>query len=151
MKNQKKEQYFLKNESAVLGLPMRLTVSLIIGTIALIAILSMILNPCLFPHRMMVTISPEVTTLQGSSPENVSFIVFVNDTDGFPLSGASVIVKGLGGAGSDVSDKNGKALVQLRVQLENGTYEGYLDISVKAPCHVSFEYHAIVKIVKSNR
>lgn len=151
MKNQKKKQYFLKNESAVLGLPMRLTVSLIIGTIALIAILSMILNPCLFPHRMMVTISPEVTTLQGSSPENVSFIVFVNDTDGFPLSGASVIVKGLGGAGSDVSDKNGKALVQLRVQLENGTYEGYLDISVKAPCHVSFEYHAIVKIVKSNR
>jgi hypothetical protein len=151
MKNRKKDQYFLKNESAVLGLPMRLTVSLIIGTIALIAILSTILNPCLFPHRMLVTISPEVTSVQGSNPENVSFIVFVNDTDGFPLSDASVIIKGLGGAGSGVSEKNGKTLVQLRVQLENGTYEGYLDISVRATCHVPFEYQAIVKIVRKNR
>ncbi len=151
MKYQKKIRYFLKNESAVLGLPMRLTVSLIIGSIALIAILSTILNPCLFPHRMLVTISPQVTTVQGSDPENVSFTVFVNDSDGFPLRGASVIIKGLGGAGSGVSENDGKALVNLEIQLENGTYEGYLDISVRAPCHVPFEYQAIVKIVKGNR
>jgi hypothetical protein len=151
MKNRKKLHHFLKNESAVLGLPMRLTVSLIIGSIALMAILSMILNPCLFPHRMFVTISPQVTIVQGSEPENVSFFVFVNDSDGFPLSGASVIVKGLGGAGSGVSDNDGKAIVNLEIQLENGTYEGYLDISVRAPCHVPFEYQEIVKVVKGNR
>jgi hypothetical protein len=151
MKYQKKILYFLKNESAVLGLPMRLTVSLIIGSIALIAILSTILNPCLFPHRMLVTISPQVTTVQGSDPENVSFTVFVNDSDGFPLSGASVIIKGLGGAGSGVSENDGKALVNLEIQLENGTYEGYLDISVRAPCHVPFEYQAIAKVVKRNQ
>jgi len=150
MKNRKKIHYFLKNESAVLGLPMRLTVSLLIGSIVLIAILSTILNPCLFPHRIMVTISPQVTIVKGSDPENVSFIVFVNDSDGFPLIGASVIVKGLGGAGSGFSDNDGKAIVNLEIQLENGTYEGYLDISVRAPCHVPFEYQAIVKVVKGN-
>lgn len=151
MKNRKKIHYFLKNESAVLGLPMRLTVSLIIGSIALIAILSTILNPCLFPHRMVVTMSPQVTIVKGSDPENVSFIVFVNDSGGFPLNGASVIVKGLGGAGFGFSDKDGKAIVNLEIQLESGTYEGYLDISVRAPCHVPFEYQAIVKVVKGNR
>src|SRR4030042_1912257 len=111
MNTKRKKRYFLENESAVLGLPMRLTVSLIIGTIALIAILSTILNPCLFPQRMMVSITPQVTTVQGSDPENVSFTVFVNDIDGFPLTGASVIIKGLGGAGSGFSDKNGKVFI----------------------------------------
>lgn len=151
MNNRKKIYYFLKNDSAVLGLPMRLTVSLIIGSIVLIAILSTILNPCLFPHRMLITISPQVTIVQGYDPENVSFIVFVNDSDGFPLSGASVIVKGLGGAGSGFSDNEGKAIVNLEIQLENGTYEGYLDISVRAPCHVPFEHQAIAKVIKGNR
>ena len=148
MKNRKTILYFLKNESAMLGIPLRLTVSLIIGSFVLIAILSMMLNPCLFPHQILVTISPQVTIVHGSDPVNVSFMVFVNDSDGFPLSGASVIVKGLGGAGSGVSDHSGKTVVNLEIQLENGTYEGYLDISVKAPCHVPFEYQAITKVVK---
>jgi hypothetical protein len=144
----RKKRNFLENESAMLGLPMRLTVSLIIGTIALVAILSTILNPCLFPQRMMVSITPQVTTVQGSDPENVSFTVFVNDTNGFPLTGASVIIKGLGGAGSGFSDKDGKVLIRMQVSLENATYEGYLDISVRAPCHVPYEFQDIVKVVK---
>lgn len=148
MNTKRKKRNFLENESAVLGLPMRLTVSLIIGTIALIAILSTILNPCLFPEHMMVSITPQVTTVQGSNPENVSFTVFVNDTDGFPLSGASVIIKGLGGAGSGFSDKNGNVFIRMQVSLENATYEGYLDISVRAPCHVPYEHKDIVKVVK---
>jgi len=144
----KKRKIFLKNESAVLGLPLRLTVSLIVGTLVLVAILSMILNPCLFPSRILVTITPQVTLVQGNSPENVSFTVFVNDTDGFPLSGASVIIKGLGGAGSGVTDDHGKVLVQLAVQLESGTSEGYLDVTVKAVCHVPFEHQGFVKVVR---
>ncbi len=149
MNSEKKKQYFLKNELAVLGLPMRLTISLIIGTIVLLAILSSILNPCIFPQQMLVSITPQVIIVQGSDQENVSFTVFVQDTDGSPLSGASVIIKGLGGAGSGFSDTTGKTIIPLRVQLESGIYEGYLDISVRAPCHVPFDCLAIVKVVKS--
>lgn len=150
MKNLKKRAYFIVNEHAVLGLPMRLTVSLVIGTVALIAILSYITNPCLFPERMIVSLTPIVTTLPGSEPENVTFTVYVNETDGHPLSGASVIIKGLGGAGSGFSDDNGKVLIQIQVQLESGVYEGYLDISVKAACHVPFEHQDMIKVVKTS-
>jgi len=148
MSFEKRKQYFLKNEEAVLGLPMRLTISIIIGSIVLLAILSSILNPCLFPRRMLVSIGPPVVIIQGTTPENLSFIVFVNDTNGFSITGAVVIIKGLGGAGSGFSDVTGKAIVSLQVHLEPGTYEGYLDVSVKAPCHVPFECQDFVKIVK---
>jgi len=150
VKYQKKRVYFIIDEHAVLGLPMRLTVSLVIGTVALIAILSYITNPCLFPERMIVSLTPIITTLPGSEPENVTFTVYVNETDGHPLSGASVIIKGLGGAGSGFSDHNGKVLIQIQVQLESGVYEGYLDISVKAACHEPFEQQDMIKVVKTS-
>lgn len=149
MKKQKRKLYFLDNENAVLGLPLRLTVSLIIGAVVLIAILSYMLNPCLFPHRMLISVTPLVASLQSNDPENVTFTVFVNDTDGHPLCGASVIITGLGGAGSGFSDKDGKTIVQTQVQLKDGIYEGYLDIVVKAACHEPFEHQAIIKVVKS--
>jgi len=140
---------FFNNENAVLGLPLRLTVSLIIGGVVLLTILSFILNPCLFPHRMLVSVTPLLTSVHSSDPENVTFIVSVNDTDGHPLSGASVIIEGLGGAGSGFSDTYGKTVVQIQVQLEDGVYEGYLDIAVKAACQEPFEHQDIIKVVKS--
>jgi hypothetical protein len=146
----KKRVYLVDNDHAVLGLPMRLTTSLVIGTIALIAIISYIMNPCLFPERLIVSVTPIVTTLPGNEPENVTFAVYVNETNGHPLSGASVIIKGLGGASSGFSDDNGKVLIQIQVQLESGVYEGYLDISVKATCHEPFEHQDMIKIVKTS-
>ena len=149
MKKQAKSKGFLENDRAVLGLPMRLTVSLIIGTIALVAILSFIVQPCLFPGRMDITVTPYVTILSGSGPENVSYTVFVHETDGRPLNDASVIINGLGGAGAGFSDESGMAWIQLRVQLQEGLHEGYLDISVKAPCHQTIEDNDAIKVVAS--
>jgi hypothetical protein len=140
---------FIRNQSAVLGLPLRLTVSLVIGTITLLAILSYILNPCLFPARMLVSVTPYVTILSGSGPENVTFIVYVNTSDGHPLSGASVLIKGLGGAGAGFSDETGTVRIQLQVRLQSGLHEGYLDVSVKAACHEPFEQQDVLKVVKS--
>lgn len=150
MKKPKKSSNFINNDHAVLGLPMRLTVSLFIGTVALIAILSYILNPCLFPGNMIISVQPIVTTISGSEPENVTFTLYVNETDGHPLSGATVLIKGLGGAGADITDNNGRVVLQIQVQLEEGTDEGYLDVSVKAACHESFEHQDMIKIVKSH-
>ena len=149
MKRQKKRVCFIRDDRAVLGLPMRLTVTLIIGTIALIAILSFMLNPCLFPERMIVSVTPYVTILSEDGPANVTYIVYVNETDGHSLSGASIIIKGLGGAGTGFSDETGKASILLQVQLENGLHEGYLDICVKAACHETFEHQDVIKVVRS--
>ena len=57
---------FVKNKKAVLGLPMRLMVSIIIGTVALTTIISFISNPCLFPSKMVVSIEPMVSVINSS-------------------------------------------------------------------------------------
>jgi hypothetical protein len=145
---QKKNIGFLRNREAVLGLPMRLTVSLIIGTMVLLSILSWVLNPCLFPERMVVSVSPMITVLPDEGPENVTFIVHVNDTKGRPLCGASVIITGLGGAGADFSDAQGKAIVQMQIHMNNSSTEGYLDIVVKSTCFFPFEHQGMIKIVR---
>lgn len=148
MKVRKKKRRFVGNEYAVLGLPMRLTVSLIIGTIVLVSVLSYLLNPCLFPQRMVVKVTPMITTLSGETLENISFIVQVNDIKAHPIQDASIIIKGLGGAGSGFSDTDGKAIIQLQVSLEEGLYEGFLDIAVKAMCHIPYVHQGMIKIVK---
>jgi hypothetical protein len=139
---------FIKNEKAVLGLPMRLTVSLIIGTVALAAILSYILNPCLFPARMIVSVNPIVHTISGDDAINMT--VYVNETTGHPIKDAIVIIKGLGGAGTNMTDEHGKAIINITVKLQDGQYEGYLDISVKAACHEPFSQQDIIKIVRES-
>jgi hypothetical protein len=148
VKRQQRYRYLLKNEDAVLGLPMRLTVSLVIGTIALLAILSYILNPCLFPQKMIVSFTPMVISFSGEDPQNITIFVNVTDISGHSISGASVLIKGLGGAGSGISNTNGMSMVQLQVQLETGMHEGYLDVSVSAACHERLEQQELIKIVR---
>lgn len=139
--------FFVDNE-AMLGLPMRLTVSVVIGAIVLISVLSMLFHPGIFPQRMVVAVTPIVTILTTDAPENVSFLVHVSDGKSHSLMGASVIIKGLGSAGSGFSDEEGNVVIHLQVTLRPGVYEGYLDISVTAPNYVPFEHQQMVKIVK---
>ena len=146
----RKSTSFIKNENAVLGLPMRLTVSIIIGTIALAAILSYILNPCIFPGRMVVSINPMVSTVSADAPTEINLTIYATETDGHPIKDAIVIIKGLNGAGSNNTNENGKTTIQITVELGEGQYEGYLDVSVKAPCHESFSQQDMIKIVKES-
>ena len=141
---------FLSNKNAVIGLPMRLIVSIIIGTIALIAILSFILNPCLFPKKMIISIDPMINTLpEGENISEFDFNLTVSELDGHPITNAQVIIKGLGGIGSGSTDENGKVTIGITVELVEGQNENYLDVSVKAPCHESFLQNDMIKIVRA--
>lgn len=140
---------FIKNKKAVLGLPMRLTVSIVIGTVALAAIIFYILNPCLFPNKMVVTINPMINIIpSGQDLDTFDIDVYVNETDGHPIKDANVIVKGLGGVGSNSTNKYGKTTIHITIELERGVNEGYLDISVKMPCHETFSQQDMIKIVR---
>lgn len=142
---------FIKNEKAVLGLPMRLTVSIIIGTVALIAILSFILNPCLFPSQMIISVDSIVNEIPaGNISADFNFTISVSEADGHPIRNANVIIKGLGGIGSGSTDENGEVTIQITVELEDGQYEGYLDVSVKAVCHETFSQNDMIKIVRGS-
>jgi len=140
---------FIKNEKAVLGLPMRLTVSLIIGTVALVAILSYVMNPCLFPERMIVSVNPMVNIVSGNNSTDINITIYVNETNGYPIKNANVIIKGLTGVGANHTDENGKTIVHINVKLENGVNEGYLDVSVKAVCHETFSHQDMIKILRN--
>jgi hypothetical protein len=139
---------FIKNEKAVLGLPMRLTVSLIIGTVALVAILSYVMNPCLFPDRMIVSVNPMVNIVSGNSSTDINITIYVNETNGYPIKNANVIIKGLTGIGANRTNENGKTIIQITVKLEDGVSEGYLDVSVKAACHETFSQQDMIKILR---
>ena len=142
---------FIKNEKAVLGLPMRLTVSIIIGTVALIAILSFILNPCLFPSQMIISVDSIVNEIPaGNISADFNFTISVSEAEGHPIRNANVIIKGLGGIGSGSTDENGEVTIQITVELEEGQYEGYLDVSVKAACHETFSQNDMIKIVRGS-
>jgi hypothetical protein len=149
MKERKRHVHFIQNDDAVLGLPLRVMVSLIVGTVALGAILSYILNPCLFPERLVVSVSPMMTTVSSDQASNATFLVHVNDTKSHPIRGARVIIKGLGGAGYGYTDRQGKINLMVKVHLDPGIHEGYLSLSVSAPCHESCEQFDIIKIVKT--
>jgi len=139
---------FIKNEKAVLGLPMRLTVSLIIGTVALVTILSYVMNPCLFPDRMIVSVNPMANIVSGNNSTDINITIYVNETNGYPIKNANVIIKGLTGIGANHTDENGKTIIQMTVKLESGVIEGYLDVSVKAACHETFSQQDMIKILR---
>jgi len=142
---------FLKDKNGVIGLPMRLTVSIIIGTVALISILSFFLNPCLFPDKMIVTISPNLNEIPiGNDTAEFNFTISVFGSEGQPIKNANVIIKGLSGIGSSFTDENGITTVQIFVELDKGRFEGYLDVSVKAACHETFSQRDMIKIIRSS-
>ncbi len=141
---------FIKNEKAVIDLPMRLTVSIIIGTVALVAILSFILNPCLFPSKMIISVDSIVNEIpSGNVSADFNLTISVSEADGRPIRNANVIIKGLGGIGSGSTDENGEITIQITVELEDGQYEGYLDVSIKAVCHETFSQNDMIKIVRT--
>ena len=97
----------------------------------------------------MVTVHPMVNTMpQGQNSNTFDINIYVNETDGHPIKDANVILKGLGGIGSNSTNKDGKTTIHIAVELENGINEGYLDVSAKVPCHETFSQHDMIKIVR---
>lgn len=140
----------ISDEHAVLSSPLRLLISLIIGIIVLGAILSSLSNPCLLPKKLVVSVTPMIETIPCDNQTPLTFFIFVNDSSGHTVQGASVILIGLGGASSNTTDSSGKTMIDIQCTFEKGMYEGYLDVSVKAPCHETFFYRDLIKIVKTN-
>jgi hypothetical protein len=140
-----------KNNFAVIGLPLRLITSLIIGFAALSFILFFILNPCLFPGKIIVNIEPMLHIIPpGFNEYNFSIDVEVTDVDGYAIKNASIMIKGLGDAVSVTSDSNGKASLEIKPRLEQGVFEGYLDVVVRAGCKKGFSEEKMIKIVRGS-
>jgi len=141
---------FVRNNNAVLGMPMRLTVVLIIGIIALIAIVAFILNPCLFPEKVIVSVEPTVNTITSGDEATFDITVYVSDREGNPIRDANVLIQGLEGAAAGITGNDGIAIVQISVRLEPGRIQGFLDVTVKAgTCYEKFSQSDMIAVIRA--
>ena len=142
---------FLSNNKAVMGMPLRLTVCLVIGSAALLFILSFILNPCIFPGKMIVSVDPMVNTISGGGDsQEFTISIKVTDNNGYPVEGANIVIKGLGTAASGKTDSDGIKDLKITPHLGSGIYEGYLDLIVKSSCKETFSQTKMIKIIRGH-
>ena len=146
MKHMSKARFF-SDSTAVIDLPMRLVVSLIIGTVALSAMIAFMIQPCLFPQVLSVSIDPLVSSINDTNT-NVSFHIHVTDDAGNPVTDANVIIKGYHNIKSNRTDHLGNTHISFSMHIPEGISESYLDVIVKASCAATRSMTDCIKIVK---
>ena len=149
----------LDDDRGVEGLPVRLIVVLVVGVIALAAMVAAMNG--FKPQKTLTATITEVNSMQGNllraqSPDEGSVnktwscTVMVADDKGNPVSGASVIIHGLGGAGSDVTNDEGKAFVKNTnsIELNPNQDSGYLTMEVSAPGYYTYKNENALAVIR---
>ena len=87
---------------------------------------------------------------EGSVNKTWSCTVKVADDKGNPISGASVIIHGLGGAGSDVTNDEGYAFVKNTnsIELNANQDSGYLTMEVSAPGYYTYKNENALAVIR---
>lgn len=124
---------FGRDERAIEGLPVRLVVSLIVGAACLSVMLNMVQGVgTLAVSELDVRPTPEVV-----EPGERELTLTVVDTEGDPVSGATVVVEGgsasLDGVATARSGADGNATVTVDPSLGANQEEGTLVVEVKPP------------------
>ena len=152
---------FKKDEDGVEGLPVRLIVVLVVGVIALSAMVAAVNS--FKPQRTLTAAVTEVSSKagnllqvsnsgEGTVSKTWTCYVNVSDDKGDPVSGASVIVHGLGGAGSGVSNTKGVAYISKTndIRLNPNQNSGYLTLEVNAPGFYQYKNENALAVVRVN-
>lgn len=156
-----KGKRFEEDERGVEGLPVRLIVVLVVGVIALSAMVAAMNS--FKPQRTLTAAVTEVSGKDGnllqisSAGEGVvqkTWTCYVNVTDekGDPVSGASVILYGLGGAGSGVTNTKGVAYIKNtnNIRLNANQNSGYLTLEVSAPGFHTYKNENALAVIRVN-
>jgi hypothetical protein len=154
-----KGKRFIEDEKGVEGLPVRLIVVLVVGIIALSAMVAAV-NVFKPPRTLTATVT-EVSGKDGnllqisSSGEgmvqkNWTCYVNVTDENGNPVSGASVILYGLGGAGSGVTNTKGVAYIKNtnNIRLNANQNSGYMTLEVSAPGFNTYKNENALAVIR---
>jgi len=142
-----------RDETATIGLPMRMVVLTIVGMAGLAAMIIFIGDMSLVPKTMHA----DITGIDGSTTSSVLLAnngikrvtVRVTDIDGGPVVGATVVFYGLHASASGVTDSNGNALVNIDTSSFSVPGEGYLKLSAKASGFVDYKNDFALKVVGS--
>ena len=142
-----------RDETAAIGLPMRMVVLTIVGMAGLAAMVIFIGDVNLVPKTMHA----DITGIDSSTTSSVLHVnngtknvtVCVIDIDGVPVVSATVVIYGLHTSGSGKTDSNGNALVNIDTSSFIVSGEGYLKLSAKASGFVDYQNDFALKVVNN--
>lgn len=143
----KQESSLFHESAAVIDLPMRLVVTLIIGTVALSSIIAFIAQPCLIPQNLSVSLDPLVTSVN-TSERNVSIRCVVTDEMHMPVKDAVVLIRGNHVIKANRTDDKGLAILVFEVSFPEGISEMFFDVVVKSSCATTQTLSNAVKIIQ---
>lgn len=163
----KKTKSLLSNDSAI-ELPINIVVMLVIGMVALAALIAIIPPPTKNMSANVDnagltsgTLSAGNTILVDSgivAAGNFSVTVKISakDPDGYPVRGANVVLRGLGGAATGVTDDAGLCTLKTdassggaRISLGANQNEGAMDLKITANGFYDYEKTNAVMIVRT--
>jgi len=142
-----------RDETATMGLPMRMVVLTIVGMAGLAAMIMFIGDINLVPKTMHA----DITGIDNSTTSSVLHVnngtknvtISVVDVDGGPVVGATVVFYGLNTSASGITNSNGNALVNINTSSFSVLGEGYLKLSAKASGFVDYKNDFALKVVDS--
>ncbi|HEC91622.1 MAG TPA: hypothetical protein ENI51_01290, partial [Candidatus Atribacteria bacterium] len=125
-------------------LPLRFVVTIIVGSVALSAVVGYtLLN--VHPHK---TLDVSLNTLEIEEGLGKKIDITVT-SHGNPIKGATVVCTGCGDAASGKTDENGKVTLYMDIVLpQNGRYENFLDLIVDAKGYDEFKEENYIRVVK---
>lgn len=149
----------IKDERGVEGLPVRLIVVLVVGVIALAAMVAAMngFKPEKSLSASIVNVNGKQGNLlrvsssgAGEVEKSWNCTIKVTDEKGDPIDGASVIVHGLYGAGSDVTDKDGVARLNNTngIKLNANQYTGYMTLEVSATGYHTYKNENALAVIR---
>ncbi len=156
----------LFNDDRAIELPINIVVMLVVGMVALAALVAIIPPPT---KNMSVNIIESGEQSAGSTPGNTIIVdstvanspfdvdvdISVSDPDGYPVRDANVILRGLGGVATGITDNDGNCSLSTTsssspVSLGSNQNEGTLDLTISANGFYDFEKTDAVMVVRTS-
>lgn len=141
----------LSDESASVGLPIRIVVLTIIGMIGMYAILSAVMSTPFVPDSMFAASNCSSFNMSGNVSDSPELIVSVLNNAGKPVGGANVVVWGPGKekATGGITEHDGEFRYRLlNISLPQGKTEGYLSVKVMQEGYLDYSNEYFVKVRK---
>ena len=136
----------IRDSRGMEDLPLRIVVTIIVGAVALTAVVGYTLSS--FPHHKTLEVSVNTMEIEEGLGQRIEVTV---TSRGNPIKGANVLCTGCGGAASGKTDENGKAILYMDIFLpQNGRYEDFLDLAVKAKGYEEFNEKDYIKVSKAD-
>ncbi|WMW21819.1 carboxypeptidase regulatory-like domain-containing protein [Methanolobus mangrovi] len=156
----------LFNDDRAIELPINIVVMLVVGMVALAALVAIIPPPTknmsvniIESGEQSATPSPGNTIIVDStvanSPFDIGVEISVSDPDGYPVRAANVVLRGLGGVATGTTDDHGNCSLSTAssgssVSLGPNQNEGTMDLTISTDGFYDFEKTDAVMIVRTS-